>query len=87
MYQHCVTKRRATEQWADGQTKEKVIKPRGTQCNAKCEWALDVDRPRFKGLPIQSSYGNDGSLLHLFFYSTRISFICIYLLKMKIQSS
>lgn len=44
---------------------EKVIKPSGSQCNGKYEWALEVDRPKFKGLPNHPSYRNGGSLCHL----------------------
>lgn len=45
-------------------TEEKVIKPSGSQCTGECERALEVDRPKFKGLPNHSSYRNDGGLIH-----------------------
>lgn len=32
-----------------GHTKEKAIKPSGTQCNAKCEWPLRWTDPSSKG--------------------------------------
>lgn len=59
MYQLCAGQRRATNHWADWiHTKEKMIEPNSSQCNGKCEWALEGDRPKFKGLPTHSGYRN-----------------------------
>lgn len=37
-------------------TKEKAIKPSSSQCNEKCELALEVDRPKSTELPRHSNY-------------------------------
>lgn len=59
MYQHCAGQRRATNHWADWtRTKERATEPSGSQCHGKCERALEVERPKFKGLPPHSGWRN-----------------------------